>query len=70
VIRLLKWLFLGDVHLKITDYIIKFLLVVALLLIGLSTTGRACEILNLDTNKCELMSEQNLSVNSAWIEFY
>jgi len=58
------------IPIKIADYIIKFLLVVALLLIGLSTTGRACEVLNLDTNKCELIKEQNLSINSAWVEFY
>jgi len=58
------------IPIKIADFIIKFLLVVALLLIGLSTAGRACEVLNLDTNKCELMSEQNLSINSAWLEFY
>jgi len=58
------------IPIKIADYIIKFLLVVALLLIGLSTTGKACEIFNYDTSKCELISEQNLSINSAWIEFY
>jgi len=31
------------IPIKIADYIIKFLLVVTLLLIGLSTTGRACD---------------------------
>jgi len=58
------------IPIKIADYIIKFLLVVALILIGLSTQGKSCEVFNYDINKCELMSEQNLSVNSAWIEFY
>ena len=58
------------IPIKIADHIIKFLLVVALLLIGLSTSGKSCEIFNYDTSKCELISEQNLSVNSAWSEFY
>jgi len=31
------------IPIKIADYIIKFLLVIALLLIGLSTTSRACD---------------------------
>jgi len=58
------------IPIKIADGIIKFLLVVALLLIGLSTTGRACEVLNLDSGECEAKSEQNLTLNSAWVEFY
>jgi len=58
------------IPIKIADYIIKFLLVVALLLIGLSTVGKSCEVLNIDTNRCESFAEQNQTLNSAWIEFY
>jgi len=58
------------IPIKIADYIIKSLLIIALLLIGLSISGKACEVFNYDTSKCELMIEQNLSANSAWAEFY
>jgi len=58
------------IPIKIADLIIKSLLVVALLLIGLSTTGRACEVFNYDTDKCESVSDQNLSLNSTWSDFY
>jgi len=56
------------IPIKIADYIIKFLFVIALLLIA--TKATSCEVFNYDTSKCELMNEQNLSINSAWIEFY
>jgi len=55
---------------KIADYIIKLLLVVALLLIGLSTTGRACDenmALDMETLICE---DVNLTLNEKWREFY
>jgi len=58
------------IPIKIADYIIKFLLVVALLLIGLSTTSRACDgsmALDMETKKCE---DVNLTLNASWAEFY
>jgi len=58
------------IPIKIADYIIKFLLVVALLLIGLSTSGKACEVFNYDTSECELMNEQSFNLNLKWEEFF
>jgi len=58
------------IPIKIADFIIKFLLVVALLLIGLSTTGRACDdnmALDMETMKCV---DVNLTLNPNWVEFY
>jgi len=58
------------IPIKIADFIIKFLLVAALLLIGLSTTGRACDdsmALDMETMKCE---DVNLTLNEKWREFY
>jgi len=58
------------IPIKIADLIIKFLLVVALLLIGLSTAGRACDenmALDMETMKCE---DVNLTLNPKWREFY
>jgi len=58
------------IPIKIADLIIKFLLIVALLLIGLSTTGRACdENMALDM---EMMKREdiNLTLNEKWREFY
>jgi len=58
------------IPIKIADFIIKFLLVIALLLIGLSTTGRACDenmVLDVETMKCE---DVNLTLNPSWVEFY
>jgi len=58
------------IPIKIADYIIKFLLVVTLLLIGLSTTGRACDdnmALDMETLKCV---DVNLTLKTEWIEFY
>jgi len=58
------------IPIKIADYIIKFLLVMALLLIGLSTSGKACEInmaLDMETMKCV---DVNLTLNDDWKEFY
>jgi len=47
--------------------IIFFLLLLSLLVIALRDE---CEVLNLDTMECELMSEQNTSLNPKWEEFY
>jgi len=58
------------IPIKIADFIIKFLLVIALLLIGLSTTGRACDenmVLDVVTMKGE---DVNLTLNPSWVEFY
>jgi len=58
------------IPIKIANFIIKFLLVVALLLIGLSTTGRACDenmALDMETMICE---DVNLTLNPKWEEFY
>jgi len=58
------------IPIKFADLIIKFLLVMALLLIGLSTTGRACDdsmALDMETMKCE---DVNLTLNPDWVEFY
>jgi len=54
-------------HINRLNNIIFFLLLLSLLVIALRAE---CEVLNLDTMKCELMSEQNLTLNSAWVEFY
>jgi len=58
------------IPIKIADYIIKFLLIVTLLMIGLSTTGRACDdnmVLDMETMKCE---DVNLTLNPELEEFY
>jgi len=58
------------IPIKIADYIIKFLLVIALLLIGLSIIGKACDdsmALDMETMKCE---DVNLTLNLNWVEFY
>jgi len=58
------------IPIKIADGIIKFLLVVALLLIWLSTTGKACYenmALDMETMICE---DINLTLNEKWKEFY
>jgi len=52
------------------DYFIKFLLIVALLLIGLSTAGKACDdnmALDMEMMKCV---DINLTLNPDWAEFY
>jgi len=58
------------IPIKIADFIIKFLLVMALLLIGLSTTGRTCDenmVLDMETMICK---DVNLTLNPQWMEFY
>jgi len=58
------------IPIKIADYIIKTLLVVALLLIGLSTVGRTCDenmALDMETMVCE---DVNLTLNPKLKEFY
>lgn len=49
------------------DRIIFLLLLLSLLVIA---SRAECEIFNYDINKCELIGEQNLSINPAWVEFY
>jgi len=56
------------IPIKIADLIIKFLLVVALLLIATRVT--ACEIYNYETKKIERCEDQNISLNAQWKEFY
>jgi len=56
------------IPIKIADYIIKFLLILALLLIATRVHG--CEIYNHDTDKCESWNEQNLTLNMDLKEFF
>lgn len=57
-------------HPKDSFWIVWVLTAIIILMLSTRLHATECEVLNLDTNKCEYLVDQNLSDNAEWIEFY